>query len=115
MLASQTKTKKAELFTLAGYLSPQPHSTGEMEPPHSSRRLDPYVARVLEQEPVDVQRTVVRILTILKSIAKSMTKEGTNMYTLNKFIRRGYYQRMSFLFKITLLLDYLRNELAIQY
>ena len=86
-----------------------------MEPPHSSRRLDPYVARVLEQEPVDVQRTVVRILTILKSIAKNTTKEGTNMYTLNKFTRRDYYQRMSFLFKITLLLDYLRNELAIQY
>jgi len=115
LLASQAKTKKAELFTLASYLSPQPHSIGEMEPPPNSKRLDPYVARVLEQEPVDVQRTVVRILTILKNIARSMTKEGTNMYTLSKLIRRDYYQRMSFLFKITLLLDYLRNELAIQY
>jgi len=34
----------------------------------------PY-ARVLSQEPVNVQRAVVGILTILKSIAESMTKE----------------------------------------
>jgi len=38
--------------------------------------LDPYVARVLSQEPIDVQRAVIGILTILKSIAKSMSKEG---------------------------------------
>ena len=61
-----------ELFTLAGYLSPQPPSIGEMESPYSGKRLDPYVARVLEQEPVDVQRAVIGILAILKSIAKSM-------------------------------------------
>ena len=65
-----------ELFTLAGYLSPQPTSIAESNPPYSGRGLDPYVARVLAQEPVDVQRAVIGILTILKSIAKSMTKES---------------------------------------
>ncbi|GAI09680.1 unnamed protein product, partial [marine sediment metagenome] len=33
-------------------------------------RLDPYVGRILSQEPVEVQRTVIGILSILKSIAK---------------------------------------------
>jgi len=62
-----------ELFTLAGYLSPQ-FGTAETNPPDSGKRLDPYVARELAQEPVAVQRTVIRILTILKNIAKNMTK-----------------------------------------
>ena len=38
--------------------------------------LDPYVAAVLSQEPVNVQRAVVGILTVLKSIAESVTKES---------------------------------------
>ncbi len=66
-----------ELFTFAGYLSPQPPGVAERNPEYSGRRLDPYVARVLTQEPVDVQRAVIGILTILKSIAKSMSKENS--------------------------------------
>ncbi len=54
---------ESELFTLAGYL---PSSEGESETP--IRKLDPYVASVLASEPVEVQRTVIAILTILKSI-----------------------------------------------
>ncbi len=68
-----------ELFILAGYLSPQPPSIAEKNPEYSGGRLDPYVARVLAQEPVDVQRAVIGILTILKSIARSMSKEGSYM------------------------------------
>ena len=64
-----------ELFTLAGYLSPQPPSVAEAHPTYSGGRLDPYVARVLAEEPPDVQRAVIGILSILKSIAKSITKE----------------------------------------
>ena len=64
-----------ELFTLAGYLSPQPPSLAERIPDYSGSRVDPYVARVLAQEPVEVQRAVIGILTILKSLARSMTKE----------------------------------------
>ena len=65
-----------ELLTLAGYLSPQPRRIAEESPSYSSGRVDPYVARVLAQEPVDVQRTVIGILTILKSLAKSIAKEN---------------------------------------
>jgi len=60
-----------ELFTLAGYLSPS-SGIAESRPHYSGGDLDPYVARMLAQEPVDVQRAVIGILTILKSIAKSM-------------------------------------------
>ncbi len=64
-----------ELFTLAGYLSPRPPSIAEKNPEYGTGRLDPYVARVLGQEPVDVQRAVIGILTIMKSLARSIAKK----------------------------------------
>jgi transcriptional regulator with XRE-family HTH domain len=64
-----------ELLTLAGYLSPQPHRIAEESPDYNGGRVDPYVARVLGQEPVDVQRAVIGILNILKSLARSVIKE----------------------------------------
>ena len=64
-----------ELFALAGYLSPSPPSLAEARPEYSGGQLDPYVARVLAQEPVDVQRAIIGILSILKSIAQSAPKE----------------------------------------
>jgi transcriptional regulator with XRE-family HTH domain len=63
-----------ELFTLAGYLSAQSARTAEREPTYRGGQLDPYVARVLSQEPAEVQRAVIGILTMLKSIAKSMDR-----------------------------------------
>ena len=65
-----------ELFTLADYLPPQPRRIAEESSSYSGRRVDPYVARALAQEPVDVQRVVIGILAILKSIAKSIAKEN---------------------------------------
>lgn len=65
-----------ELFTLAGYLSPHPESVAEGHPLYAGGELDPYVARMLAQEPLEVQRAVIGILSILTSIAKSMTKES---------------------------------------
>ncbi len=65
-----------ELLTLAGYLSPQPRRVAEESPGYSGGRVDPYVAKVLAQEPVDVQRAVIGILTILKSIARGIVKEN---------------------------------------
>jgi len=62
-----------ELFTLAGYLSSQPPTIAEAEVGYSSGRLDPYVSKMLAQEPVEVQRAVIGILSILKSIARGMT------------------------------------------
>jgi len=66
-----------ELFTLAGYLSPQPLGIAEREVIYSGNggRIDPYVASILSQEPVDVQRAVVGILTMLKNIAKNTSQE----------------------------------------
>ena len=46
--------------------------------PEGGGRLDPYVATVLSQEPVSVQHAVVGILTILKSIAESESKQSTS-------------------------------------
>jgi len=63
-----------ELFTLAGYLSSQSAGVAERAPTYTSRQLDPYVARVLAQEPVEVQRAVIGILTMLRSIARGMEK-----------------------------------------
>ena len=63
-----------ELFALAGYLSPHIPGVAEAHQDYSGGQIDPYVATVLAQEPVDVQRAIIGILTILKSIAKSLTK-----------------------------------------
>ncbi|HJX11990.1 MAG TPA: helix-turn-helix transcriptional regulator [Dehalococcoidales bacterium] len=64
-----------ELFTLAGFLSPQtPGIAEEAGTRYASRQLDPYVARMLAEEPTEVQRAVIGVLSLLKSIAKGMTK-----------------------------------------
>jgi transcriptional regulator with XRE-family HTH domain len=64
-----------ELFTLAGFLSPQTPSVAEESGVrYTSRQLDPYVARMLAEEPPEVQRAVIGLLSLLKSVAKGMTK-----------------------------------------
>jgi transcriptional regulator with XRE-family HTH domain len=68
--------EEGELFTLAGYLSPQLPAMAEASPGYGSERVDPYVSRMLAQEPVDVQRAIVGILNILKAIAKGLNKEN---------------------------------------
>ena len=64
-----------ELFALAGYLSPHSPKIAEGHRNYGDTQLDPYVARVLAQEHVVVQRAVVSILAILKSIAGGMIAE----------------------------------------
>jgi transcriptional regulator with XRE-family HTH domain len=64
-----------ELFMLAGFLSTRSPTTAENSPAYSSERLDPYAAGILSQEPVEVQRAVIVILSILRSVAKSTKKE----------------------------------------
>ncbi len=59
---------ETELLSIAGYLSPQ--APEEAQP----RRLDPYVSGVLSQEPVEMQRAVIGILSILKSLAQAKTE-----------------------------------------
>jgi len=60
---------EAELFTVAGYLGPQPSPITD-ESRKVGGQLDLYVAAVLSQEPVEIQRTVIAILSIFKSMAK---------------------------------------------
>jgi len=61
---------ESELFMVAGYLSPR--SPVETEERHHRNGLNPYVASVLTQEPVEVQSAVIVILSILKSFAKNL-------------------------------------------
>ena len=66
-----------ELFTLAGFLSPQ--NTGiaeEKSTAYGNRRLDPYVAKMLAEETVEIQRAVIGILNTVKLVAKGMNKEN---------------------------------------
>ena len=63
-----------ELFTLAGFLSPQVSGVGENHTGYSSRQLDPYVAKMLAEETPEIQRSVIGILSLLKSIARGNSK-----------------------------------------
>ncbi len=65
-----------ELFTLAGFLSPQASGVEEKGPEYNRRRLDPYVAKMLSEEPAEVQRAVIGLLAILKSVARGMNREA---------------------------------------
>ncbi len=64
-----------EIFTLAGYLSPQQAGSPDEMDTYGAGHLDPLVARMLAVEPVEVQRAVVGILTILKSVARDTMKK----------------------------------------
>ena len=63
--------EEGELFTLAGYLSLPSAGTKETTTEYGGGKLDPYVRKMLSQEPVEVQRAVIGILSTLKSIAKA--------------------------------------------
>lgn len=65
-IAKPLGIEENELFLLAGFLSDQSHTEN-----HSpTRRLDPVVANMLAQEPVEVQHAVVGVINLLKSIVK---------------------------------------------
>lgn len=69
--------EEIELFSRAGFLSPAVESQGE----HNLGQLDPYVAGILSQEPVEVQRAVIGILSILKSIAGGIAESKVRTTT----------------------------------
>ena len=66
--------REDELFSLAEYL-PSPATVSEEGPTYLGGRLDPYVAKLLSQEPIEVQRAVIGILNIMKSLAGGMTRQ----------------------------------------
>jgi len=67
-IAKPLGLSEGELFAFAGYLP------SEVEREAEVGKLDPYVARVLSQEPVEVQHTVIAILSIFKSMARSKSE-----------------------------------------
>jgi transcriptional regulator with XRE-family HTH domain len=73
-LAGPLGFEENEIFTVAGYLSPHSPAIAEHSHVNANGGLDPLAARMLSQEPVEVQRQVISILSILKSLAKN----GTN-------------------------------------
>ena len=62
-----------ELLMAAQYLSSQEPSRTEEQTEPSVGRLDPSVAMMLSQEPVEVQRAAIGILSILKNIARGLS------------------------------------------
>jgi len=64
--------EESELFTLAGYLSNEQSPATEGLKDFTIEGLDTYVANALVQEPVQVQRAVIGILGILKSLTKGI-------------------------------------------
>ena len=67
---------ESELFTLAGFLSLITTEDANKKSGDTVSRLDPYVAKVIAEEPIAIQRAVIGILSILKSMAKGVTKEN---------------------------------------
>jgi len=71
-IAKPLQFEEDELFSLAGYLSSHPSVMGESP---DGGQLDPYVALVLGQKPVNVQRVVLSILTLCETIAQITAPE----------------------------------------
>ena len=72
-IAGPLGMKESELFSLAGYLSSYSQGIKEGTAEYTGG-IDPYVRRVLSSEPVEVQRTIIGILSMLKSIAAALKK-----------------------------------------
>ncbi len=75
-IAEPLAFRETELFTLGSYLTPQTPINAESHESHShGKGLDPYVARVLGEEPVSVQRSIIGILSVLRVLAKSIEED----------------------------------------
>jgi hypothetical protein len=59
--------EEGALLQLAGHLSSQ--SNERIKTSRTRSQLDPYVKHTLAQETVEVQRSVIGIISLLKSIA----------------------------------------------
>ena len=74
-LAKPLGYDESDLFALAGYLSTPSAGVEEGRARYTGMGVDPDVSRVLSSEPAEVQRAVIGILSILKSLAKSLKEE----------------------------------------
>jgi len=69
---------EGELFILAGFLPSASTVDSPGRPVKAIPRLDSYVANVLAEEPLVVQRSAIGVLNILKSLAKSASGENSH-------------------------------------
>ena len=74
-LAEPLGFTETELMILAGYLSPAKPGIAEEGREYRGSKLDPYVARVLSQEPPEVQRAVINILELMKRTTSTREKK----------------------------------------
>ena len=63
-----------ELLILAGYISPHSSTLKEDPEEYAVGRLDMRVAKALAQEPIEVQRAVLKMLPLLKRIAEDIAQ-----------------------------------------
>jgi transcriptional regulator with XRE-family HTH domain len=82
-IAPHLRIGDIELLSLAGYVSADGYEVLG-NPDHT--KLDPHVVTLLSQEPVEVQRAVISILSMVKYIAEGIVYERarTNDNDLNK-------------------------------
>lgn len=73
-IAPYLSIAKLELLSLAGYESAEQYNVLEN---FDSNKVDPEVAALLAQEPVEVQRAIVSILSIVKYVAEGIVREHT--------------------------------------
>lgn len=71
-IATPLGLEEDELLILAGFKSPKVLEKIET----FSTKVDPSVARLLSEEPMEVQRAVVAMLILIKSVAKSIRSEA---------------------------------------
>ncbi|HEY31511.1 MAG TPA: helix-turn-helix transcriptional regulator [Dehalococcoidia bacterium] len=75
-IAPHLNIGEMELLVLAGYVSADPYGMlGDAE----SAKLDPYVVALLSQEPVEVQRVVISIFSMMKYVASGIAYEQTRV------------------------------------
>jgi transcriptional regulator with XRE-family HTH domain len=67
-IAGPLGIREEELFIFAEYLPPP--ATAAVDREMYAGKIDPYVAGILAQEPVELQRAIIGMVTILKSIAR---------------------------------------------
>jgi transcriptional regulator with XRE-family HTH domain len=72
-LAGPLGFEQEELLEMAGFMSPE-SPANEQAGTVKAGRVDPYVAKILGEETPEVQRVVLGILAMLKSIAHSLNK-----------------------------------------
>lgn len=74
-LAAPLDYVETELMMLAGYLSPGKTGIAEEGKEYRAGKLDPEVARLLSQEPPEVQRAVITILELVKRMTSTQDKK----------------------------------------